>query len=391
MPQDYQWTDPTSTDEENQPQRDLTPSPDQTSMFSVEQPSAEQTAEPTRMEIPHEDSIESDAPVTTLYSNNDMQSPSETVEDSNNTGLPETYTPEGEQSHDEDAVSSTTKAKIIAAIAIVIVAGYVAYWVQEPVQIKADVTSESMVGENLAADEDTNTDLVAAADDIPTGTSVSVDVSLFGFEPATLEIDKDTIVVWTNTSTEDQTIIGSSDDGQSFVSPVLASGETFTYKFEQDATFTYYSTYNPALKASIVVGLGGDTIGQPLDGELPAGRSLSADTTTPVDEGVLSPEEDMTANELLEQAIAARDAQIATSEDAVLVNGELQPQSDTLMESNNQPVTDSTTAEELHMASDPNSPDNLAKTGPAETIYAVMLLGIAWLNRKKLYKAFSKF
>lgn len=384
MPQDYQWTDSDSSTEENKPSRDVTPSPDQTSMFTGEQPyETPVPTEPTRIEIPHEESLGTDVPVTTLYSDKETSSLSGTTEDTSS---------ESAESHEEDSVSNTTKAKIIAAIAIVIVAGYVAYWVQEPVQIKADVTGATMEDDitnnaDAMTDDGATTDMVAAADELPTDTSVSVDVSLFGFEPATLEIDKGTIVVWTNTSTEDQTIIGSSDDGQSFVSPVLASGEAYTYKFEQNAVFTYYSTYNPALKASIVVGLGGIT-GQPINEDLPAGQipptespaSLEADTET------LNPEAEMTANELLEQAIAARDSQISTSMDDVDP-----PMPGTIAKSDSNALSASGAGEDqLHMVADPNSPGNLAETGPAETIYAIMFLGIAWLNRKKLYKAFSK-
>ncbi len=434
MSKDYTWDGKASNSDDNKKPDEVMPHPDQTSILKdevpmapddlhapapvtldpskesteiisvgptthtpideepVEVPAAEPEASPEIISLDPATLEAEEDPLTTLYSD---PTETDTPEDDDPLAFLNKKDSEAETPEHEEEVTNTTKAKILASIAIVIVAGYVAYWVQEPVQIRADVTGE-ITEEETATDDSAfggetvmeDTALVAeaeAATAAPTGETVNVDVSLFGFEPATLQIDKDTIVIWTNTSTEEQTIIGSSDEGQSFVSPVLTSGDTFTYKFMQDATFEYYSTYNPALKASILVGSLPepvvteaplvDSIENPVPEETtatPESAPVTADAT-PFDEGAA-------ANETLEAAIAARDFQItspADGESEVLTTG---------------PTTTPATVDALHAAApvDPNAPDNLSETGPAEIIYTFGLLSIAWLNRKKLYKAFSR-
>jgi len=236
-----------------------------------------------------------------------------------------------------DEVSSGTKIKIIAALLIVGIAGYIAYWVQEPLQIKADVTSPATTTDtskpvadaSLPTDSSTSTSGGTAATDTTTtattpttttttaatvtGPSKNVDVSLFGFEPATLQIDKGTTVIWTNTSTEDQTIIGSSTNGQSFASPVLTAGQTFNYMFDQDGTFEYYSTYNPALKASITVGTGTAAATT----SAPATETTSPAATTPAGGPTLAPaaaeNTEATAGNVLTSAISETSAQEQTA------------------------------------------------------------------------------
>ncbi len=284
----------------------------------------------------------------------------------------------------EPSEDKIPKTKIIAALVIVGIAGYVAYWVQEPLQLKSDLLSSTPVNSETnqttptagvasldSTETATNTDTSTVAEKSTdtssttpetvaqsTGPSVNVDVSLFGFEPATVKIDKGATVVWTNTSTEDQTIIGSSTNGQSFASPVLTSGQSFSYLFDQDGTFEYYSTYNPALKASITVGTGSPTL------------------TTPAETGTDTPE--TAAGETTENVLTSAIDETMTAQ-------------------NNEPITslepaetqETTVTEELKPAAD--APKKLAKTGPAETLYLGIILVLAWANRKKLQKAFKSY
>ncbi len=289
-----------------------------------------------------------------------------------------------EEIHEDEKVSSGTKIKILATLVIVGIAGYAAYWVQEPIQLKTDfLDSNSTISGITSTDADLASNTVAdsgadsTATDQPTGQSTSVDVSLFGFDPATLTVDKGTTVVWTNTSTEDQTIIGTSSNGESFASPVLTSGQTFSYKFDQDADFEYYSTYNPALKATIKVG---------------AGDNVTSDSTS-TEAVATSTGSDNSATENATTTVADIDS---------ILSSAFTPE--TTVTSDVPPTVDRTAAElatlaavtaadqALHEAAptDVTTPSKLSKTGPAEDLYMLMLIGIIWLNRKKLAKVFQK-
>ena len=309
-------------------------SPDQITMF-------EPSVEPTSFDIPHQPTVVETASDTT------------------------------ETAHDEGGVSNATKTKVLAALAVVAVAGYIAYWVQEPLQIKADVISPD------SAMADTSSDVAAADAAAPadvatmaTGTSKNVDVSLFGFEPAVLKIDKGTTVIWTNTSTEDQTIIGSSKNADSFTSTVLKSGDTFSHQFDKDGVYEYYSTYNPALKANLTVGLGNaiDTTTELKPAaDTKAPETISPDVTTPID------------------TTSAKDEASASLESAVIdaVNADLSTSDLTAAN-----LEDAVNSENLKPAADTN-PKNLTKTGPEDLVYIGALMVIAYFNRKKLLAIFN--
>lgn len=355
-------------------------SPDQMALFEeASLPPAEEAAptaaatveEPTRMEIPLDQ--------TARY--HFEESVSQTV-------TSDTETPA------EEEVSGARKVKILAALAIVAVAGYVAYWVQEPVQIRADVTSLEMAGEDddlspaLTSEEMVTADSSLLAQDttlsatsgMPSGPTYNVDVSLFGFEPATLQIEKSATVIWTNTSPEDQTIVGSSEDGQSFVSPVLTSGQSFSYQFDQDSTFQYYSTYNPALKAMLTVGSGGQVT--PPDAAMQAGAAQPAGA---MDSGA-APAADQPAA-TLENAIA--ETRPAASEMQPDLANPLITGQQLTATANTDPGL--TTVADLKPAADENSPAAIAKTGPEDLLYLVLIFGLGWLNRKKLLAALRRY
>lgn len=356
---DNQGNDNTVFNLSAQPEADVPigVSADQTTMFA--EPAtmfAEQTQpvaeDVTRMEIPHNE-IAAEQPAVVASEGLDKN------------GQP------------EEAVSSGMKMKILATLVIVGIAGYAAYWVQEPVQLRTDVlgggASAPAAGSTVADTGTVAANASGAADatstpaDATASPSVSVDVSLFGFNPAALSIDKGTTVVWTNTSTADQTVIGTAADGESFSSPVLTSSESFSFKFDTDADFSYYSTYNPALKATIKVGTG-----TPAPAATDVGATSPMEATSPTDiGGGVSPAVDNTLNSAAQTALSG-----------------LNPAATGALSS--AAVTTSTTADQLSPAAAEIMPKKLSKTGPAEDIYAVILIGAAWLNRKKLIRVFKK-
>lgn len=342
-----------NTNNENQAEQNPTMvSPDQTSMFVEDMSGGENVVnseEVTRMDIPHDEVLNVSQNEEPIY----------------NLGAAP-----AEAKHD-DEVPNSTKIKVLAALAIVGVAGYIAYWVQEPVQLKADILN----GYSSTTTPTSTTNVAAISTDTSTGLSKNVDVSLFGFEPAVMKIDKGTTVIWTNTSTEDQTIIGSSEDGQSFTSPVMTSGGTFSYKFDQDATFTYYSTYNPALKATLTVGTGGTTAAATTNA---TATSPAATTDTTAAANTSAPATDTLFGSATASPTTTSDPAV-TSADTSLSAAATDTTSATMTSYTTPSATDLKGA----------APGRLAKTGPAEDMYIVILLGIAWFNRKKLVNIFK--
>ncbi|MCC6643674.1 hypothetical protein IT411_02905 [Candidatus Peregrinibacteria bacterium] len=279
----------------------------------------------------------------------------------------------------EEEVPTSTKVKIIAALAIVGIAGYIAYWVQEPVNLKADLLDADSSVES-STPVDTSSEVAESTTEdtaLVSGSSVNVDVSLYGFEPAVLKIDAGTTVIWTNTSTADQTIIGSSTDGQSFASSVMTPGDTFSYVFDQDADFEYYSTFNPALKATITVGLG-----SAVDSSVTTTDVL---TTAAPETAVV----ETAASSLFGSAPTDVLAAAALATDTALANVPL-TQVNTSTTTAVKSEVSAQEAYDLKAAAGEMIPSKLAKTGPTENLYCVILLTIAWFNRKKLAKVFQK-
>lgn len=325
-------------------------SPDQTSIFE-QTVAVTSNEEVTRMEIPHTEQTAANyaAPVE-----------------------------EESVARRSEEFTTGAKVKILATLVIVAVAGYAAYWVQEPVQLKTDVL-QSDSSAALTTSTPVN-DVKETAE--ASANSVSVDVSLFGFDPADLKVEKGTTVVWTNTSTQDQTIIGSAADGESFASPVMTSGKSYSYKFDKDADFQYYSTYNPALKASLKVGTG-DT----------ATEATSTDNTAPetTDASVL------TLDTTNQDVAPTTDATFSTPEMIDTPTVLETASADTTTKTDEAVASDTATVvagasktENLKPAAAEVTPNRLSNTGPAENLYAVVLLGIAWVNRKKLARALKK-
>ncbi len=304
-----------------------------------------------------------------------------------------------EESHDEDrTVARSTKIKVVSAIAIIAAAAYLAYWVQEPAQIQGDV----LAADNLVAQEG---DAMIAEEDI-----VDIDVSIFGFEPAQLEVEIGTTVRWTNTSSTDQTIIGDGTDGTSFTSPTLESGEDYTYTFETDAEYEYYSTYNPAFKGTITAGLGDIEAAGVLEETV---EEVAPEADAPVEAAPVetepvpvapapveeAPVEDLPVDDLTPETDAveasatdvepvdtapAVSAPVADLGEAEVV-AELSPAAEEVADSEPVGTMEEAMAdtEELQEAAMEDL-DELSETGPAEMIYLLAFGAILYFNRRKL-------
>jgi aldose sugar dehydrogenase len=89
------------------------------------------------------------------------------------------------------------------------------------------------------------------------------DVSIIGikkdksFDPNPIEIKAGDSVTWTNDDNEIHTVTSGSSEGptmgQDFDSGILASGKSFTHKFEKTGTFEYFCSFHESMIGKVVV------------------------------------------------------------------------------------------------------------------------------------------
>jgi plastocyanin len=143
-----------------------------------------------------------------------------------------------QESLHEEIVPLAMKMKVVAALAVVGFAGYIAYWVQEPTALKTDVLNTPSEQSQVQAQTSSQT-----------GTQVDVSMADLKFDPASLQVKKGTTVVWTNKDTVPHNIVGNN-----FSSGPLNPGQSFSYTFSEDGNYDYYCSLHPEMKASVVVG-----------------------------------------------------------------------------------------------------------------------------------------
>jgi plastocyanin len=273
---------------------------------------------------------------------------------------------DGEAAEAVDEIGKGAKTKIVAALLVAGFATYVAWWVQEPTTIRADVLASSATEEtsdaiNPSAINPASTNPIAtnpteqfvalnAATEQSSETQTNetqVSIIDFSFNPAEITVAKGTTVIWTN-----QDAIPHSVTGDAFSSGTLNSGETFTHTFDQDGTFAYHCSFHPQMKGTIIVGSG---VGA---GQIQS-QEFAIGTQEPMLMGTeeLSPSAPENAESLIprETALSSIVANAASSQEQL--------------------------AQEHAAALEQKK---LAKSGPEDAIYAFIFLGILFLNRKKL-------
>jgi plastocyanin len=78
----------------------------------------------------------------------------------------------------------------------------------------------------------------------------SVQITRSGFTPRTTSAPLGDTVAWHNADTADHQVVA--DDG-SFASPVLKSGQSFSYTFTKNGTFAYHDAFASTHKGSVTV------------------------------------------------------------------------------------------------------------------------------------------
>jgi len=80
------------------------------------------------------------------------------------------------------------------------------------------------------------------------GLTAAVAISNFSFEPASVTVKVGTTVTWTNNDTAPHQI-----KSDTFNSPVLSKGQTFSFTFSAAGTYDYSCNVHPSMKGQIIV------------------------------------------------------------------------------------------------------------------------------------------
>jgi plastocyanin len=80
--------------------------------------------------------------------------------------------------------------------------------------------------------------------------TTAVQIKRTGFVPATVTINQDDSVTWTNADTIDHQVVA---NGGSFASPILKPGKSWTRTFRSGGTFRYHDALHPTLKGTVTV------------------------------------------------------------------------------------------------------------------------------------------
>jgi plastocyanin len=80
--------------------------------------------------------------------------------------------------------------------------------------------------------------------------TTAVQIKSTGFSPATVTINQDDSVTWTNADTKDHQVVANAG---SFASPILKPGKAYTHAFRSGGTFRYHDGLHPTLKGTVTV------------------------------------------------------------------------------------------------------------------------------------------
>jgi plastocyanin len=79
--------------------------------------------------------------------------------------------------------------------------------------------------------------------------AVSVEISGFTYNPATITVPVGTIVTWTNQDTDVHTVTSAGN----FDSGNMAQGDVFSYTFNEPGIFDYICTPHPWMEGQVIV------------------------------------------------------------------------------------------------------------------------------------------
>jgi plastocyanin len=269
--------------------------------------------------------------------------------------------------HEHEEIGKGTKLKVVAALLVVGFAVYVAWWVQEPTGVKADVlseTSQTETSDGNAAEMLAEATAESSSEEL----TQEVSISNFAFDPMELSVEKDTTVTWVNRDSVVHTITG--DD---FSSGTLDSGESYSFTFKQDGTYDYYCAFHPAESGTIIVGTGLNEM---------AATEVTEESGEILPEDILS---DTQADTFTATGEAAEEDGAVLYVDDMVTTDDLDGD---ILEGATVSVTDDATASldaaggDVHASAAES--DELASSGPEDILYLGAFMVILYLNRRRL-------
>lgn len=280
---------------------------------------------------------------------------------------------------ENEEVGKGTKIKVISALLVVGFAVYIAWWVQEPGDIRADVladsgtsqTTEQGTGETAVTTESESSSMLAEAI-----AQVTQEISMtnFSFDPAEVTIKKGTIVTWVNRDSVPHTVTGND-----FNSGTLDRGQSYSYTFNMDGSFDYYSSFYPEMTGTITVGTGGDasltseSAVESMSAEMPPTDEIASMSTTEV--GLPDPS-------IYGDGMGTTDTTLpAVNSDKLKESAPVLLTSEELMA---QAAAEKASAE-VHASAEET--DKLASSGPEDFLYLGAFLTILFLKRRTLLGA----
>src|SRR3954466_11790104 len=80
--------------------------------------------------------------------------------------------------------------------------------------------------------------------------TTTVQIKRSAFAPASVTINQDDSITWTNTDTISHQVVANNGG---FVSPILGPNKSWTHNFPRGGTFRYHDSLHPSLKGTVVV------------------------------------------------------------------------------------------------------------------------------------------
>jgi plastocyanin len=84
----------------------------------------------------------------------------------------------------------------------------------------------------------------------PPGTTNTVTIKNFAFDPSTLTVSVGTNVTWTNEDSVSHQVNG---ENGLFESSILSSGQSYTFRFLTPGTYNYTCSIHPSMQGKIIV------------------------------------------------------------------------------------------------------------------------------------------
>jgi len=280
---------------------------------------------------------------------------------------------------ENEETSPAVKIKIITALIIVGLATYLAYWIQTPEDIKADIVSSDETLQDEPEDNSvvSDTSLLAAADEPEEDvTSINgiVEVAIvdFAYSPDKVTISPGETVVWTNADTVSHTVTGSD-----FSSESLSAGDSYEYTFQEPGIYDYYCAFHPQMTGQVIV----EEIMPAEDSETSEsdfeGESVDIELPEESASPLANNEETMMESEFNEN-LPEVDSLKAAAQDSLLGDDQETLSAVTL-----------DTPEFIEQMETQQTPEELATTGPEDALYLLFAVLALFVTRRHFMKIFN--